>query len=53
MLYSIIVGLSLVGGFARVRDVSEPLQPFYLKCGICQLTDNEYDISMPTFIITW
>jgi hypothetical protein len=31
MLYSIIVGLSFVEGFARVREVSEHLQPFLLK----------------------
>ena len=29
--------------------VSRHLQPLYLKCGICQLTDHEYDMSMPTF----
>jgi hypothetical protein len=34
-------------------EVSEHLQPFYLKCGICQLTDHEYDISMHTFVNTW
>jgi hypothetical protein len=33
--------------------VSEHLQPFYLKCRICQLTDHEYDMSMPTFVNTW
>jgi hypothetical protein len=33
-------------------EVSEHLQPFYLKPGICQLTDHEYDISMPTFVNT-
>jgi hypothetical protein len=36
-----------------VCEVSEPLQPFYLNRGICQLTDHEYDMRMPTFIITW
>ena len=30
-------------------EVSRHLQPFYLKCGICRLTDHEYDMSMPTF----
>jgi hypothetical protein len=32
-----------------VREVSRHLQLFYLKCGICQLTDPEYDMSMPIF----
>jgi hypothetical protein len=32
-----------------VRKVSRRLQPFYLKRGICQLTDYEYDMSMPIF----
>jgi hypothetical protein len=32
--------------------VSEHLQPFYIKRGICQLTDHEYDISIPTFVNT-
>jgi hypothetical protein len=36
-----------------MRELSEPLQPFNLKHGICQLIDYEYDMSMPTFIITW
>ena len=32
VLYFVIAGLNLIGGFARVRKVSEPLQPFfYLK----------------------
>jgi hypothetical protein len=31
-----------------VRELSRHLQPFYLKRGICQLTDHEYDMSMPT-----
>jgi hypothetical protein len=33
-------------------EVSEHLQPFYLKRGICQLTDCEYDLSMSTFVNT-
>jgi hypothetical protein len=36
-----------------VRKVSEPLQYFYLKRAICQLTNYEYDMNMPIFIITW
>jgi hypothetical protein len=32
--------------------VSEHLQHFYLKYWICQLTDHEYDTSMPTFVNT-
>jgi hypothetical protein len=32
-----------------VREVSRYLQPFYLKREICQLTDHEYDMSMPIF----
>jgi hypothetical protein len=36
-----------------MREVSRHLQPLYLKCGICQLTDYEYDMSMPFSIITW
>jgi hypothetical protein len=32
-----------------VREVGRQLYPFYLKRGICQLTDQEYDMSMPTF----
>jgi hypothetical protein len=32
-----------------VREVSRYLQPFYLKCRICQLTDYEYDMGMSTF----
>jgi hypothetical protein len=31
-----------------VREVSRYLHPFYVKHGICQLTEYEYDISMPT-----
>jgi hypothetical protein len=34
-------------------EVSEHLQIFYLKRGICQLTDHEYDMSIPTFVNTW
>jgi hypothetical protein len=34
-------------------EVSEHLQPFYLKHGICQLTDHRYDMSMPTLVNTW
>jgi hypothetical protein len=30
-----------------VREVSRHLQLFYLKRGICQLTDHEYDMNMP------
>jgi hypothetical protein len=30
-------------------EVSRHLYPFYVKRGICQLTDHEYDINMPTF----
>ena len=33
-------------------EVSEHLQPFLLKHGICQLIDHEYDMSM-TFVNTW
>jgi hypothetical protein len=29
-----------------VREVSRYLHPFYVKRGICQLTDHEYDMSM-------
>jgi myosin-crossreactive antigen len=29
-----------------VHEVSRHLQYFYLKRGICQLTDHEYDMSM-------
>jgi hypothetical protein len=32
-----------------VCEVSKHLQLFYLKRGICQLTDCEYDINMPIF----
>jgi hypothetical protein len=32
-----------------MREVSRHLHPFYVKCGICQLTDHEYYMSMPTF----
>jgi hypothetical protein len=34
-------------------EVSEHLQPFYLKHGICELSDHEYDLSMPTFVNSW
>jgi hypothetical protein len=34
-------------------EVSENLHSFYLKCGICQLTNHEYDMSMSTFVNTW
>ena len=34
-------------------EVSEHLQLFYLKYGICQLTDHEYDMNMPTFVNAW
>jgi hypothetical protein len=34
-------------------EVSEHLQLFYLKHEICQLTDHEYDMSMPTFVNIW
>ena len=33
--------------------VNEYLQPFYLKRGIFQLTDYEYDMSTPNFVNTW
>jgi hypothetical protein len=32
-----------------VCEVSRYLHPFYVKRGICQLTDHEYDMCMPTF----
>jgi hypothetical protein len=32
-----------------VRKVSKHLCPFYVKRGICQLTDHVYDISMSIF----
>jgi hypothetical protein len=32
-----------------VREVSRHLQHFYLKRGICQLTDHRYDMNMPIF----
>jgi hypothetical protein len=32
--------------------VNKYLQPFYLKCRICQLTDHKYDMNMPTFVNT-
>ena len=33
--------------------VSEHLQSFYLKHGIRQLTNHEYDLSMLIFVNTW
>jgi hypothetical protein len=30
-------------------EVSKHLHPFYVKLEICQLTDHEYYMSMPTF----
>jgi hypothetical protein len=41
---------SLVRGFAQMREVSRHLHPFYVKRGICQLTDHEYDMRMPIFL---
>jgi hypothetical protein len=32
-----------------VHEVSRHLHYFYVKHGICQLTDHEYDMSMATF----
>jgi hypothetical protein len=32
-----------------VREVSKHLHPFYVKRGICQLTDHAYDMSMSVF----
>jgi hypothetical protein len=32
-----------------MRNVSRHLQPFYLKCRICQLINLEYDMSMLVF----
>jgi hypothetical protein len=32
-----------------VHEVSRHLHHFYIKCGIYQLTDREYDMNMPTF----
>jgi hypothetical protein len=29
-------------------EVNRHLHHFYVKCGICQLTDHEYNMSMPT-----
>jgi hypothetical protein len=31
-----------------VHEVNRHLHPFYVKHGICQLTDYVYDISIPT-----
>jgi hypothetical protein len=44
-----LTGSSLVGGLARGRKVSRHLHPFYVKCGICQLTDHAYSVSMSIF----
>jgi hypothetical protein len=33
-------------------EVNECLQHFYLKREICQLIDQEYDMSMPNFANT-
>jgi hypothetical protein len=51
-LYSVVLGVSNVGGLERVHEVSKYLQTFFLKCEICQLNDHEYDMNMHTFIIT-
>jgi hypothetical protein len=32
-----------------VREVSRQLHPFYIKRGICRLTDYAYDMSMLIF----
>jgi hypothetical protein len=32
-----------------VRDVNKHLHPFYVKRGICQLTDHANDINMSIF----
>jgi hypothetical protein len=32
-----------------VREVSRHIHTFYVKHGICQLTDHEYDMSMTIF----
>jgi hypothetical protein len=32
-----------------VREISKHLNPFYVKRGICLLTDHEYDMNMPIF----
>jgi hypothetical protein len=32
-----------------MNEASRHLHPFYIERGICQLTDYEYDMSMPTF----
>jgi hypothetical protein len=32
-----------------VREVSKHLHPFFVKRGICQLTDHAYDMSMSIF----
>jgi hypothetical protein len=51
-LYSVVLGVSNVGGLERVHEVSKYLQNFFLKCEICQLNDHEYDMNTHTFIIT-
>jgi hypothetical protein len=32
-----------------MREVNRHLHNFYIKHGICQLTDHKYDMSMPIF----
>jgi hypothetical protein len=32
-----------------VHKISKHLHPFYVKCGICQLTDHVYNMSMHIF----
>jgi hypothetical protein len=32
-----------------VCKISRHLHPFYVNRGICQLTNHEYDMSMPIF----
>jgi hypothetical protein len=32
-----------------MRKLSKHLHPFYIKRGICQLTDHTYDMSMSIF----
>ena len=39
----------LVRGFTRVRKVSKHLQLFLRKCGLYQLTDYAYDMSISIF----
>jgi hypothetical protein len=51
--------IPLQQSLAMLEDLSEharqvnTYEPFFLKHEICQLTDHEYDMNMPTFIITW